>query len=54
MAAFKAFKRAGKLYVLADVASPWAVLFNILTLHYPFFMTDILVLYSLLMLGAPK
>jgi hypothetical protein len=37
----------------ADIASPWAVLFNILTLQYPFFMTDILVLYSLLMLGAP-
>jgi hypothetical protein len=74
-AAFKAFKRAGQLYVLmlaltllisygglaigmwwvkpADVASLWAVLFNILTLQYPFFMTDILVLYSLLMLGAP-
>jgi hypothetical protein len=36
-----------------QVASPWAALLNILTLHYRFFMTDILVLYSLLMLGAP-
>jgi hypothetical protein len=36
-----------------DVGSPWSALLNIVTLHYPFYMTDILVLYSLLMLGAP-
>jgi hypothetical protein len=45
---------AGMWWVKPEsVASPWAVLLNIFTLQYPFFMTDILVLYSLLMLGAP-
>jgi hypothetical protein len=38
---------------LPSIAAPLAMLFDILTLRYPFFMTDILALYALLMLGAP-